>query len=140
RRFISIVESLEEKLVGIGHTWIGLLLFSNAFLYFLVGVVIFVLPMFFTGHTEVIFKLVAIAIFCVGPVMAITSASPLFERANVGLGHVDALESRLDTNAVSRPPTVDALVQDSRGFREFSLSRLVFNYRSESGASLFKVG
>ena len=140
RSFVSIVEDLEVKLVGIGRTWVGLLLFGNAFLYVLVGVVIFVLPVFFSGYTDVIYKIVAVAIFCVGPVTAVTSAAPLFDKANVGLAHVFALEKRLDASAVSRPPGMDALVPDFRAFREITLDHVVFNYRSETGASLFKAG
>ena len=141
RSFASIVEGLEAKLVGIGGTWVGLLLFSNAFLYFLVGVVIFVLPMFFSGYTDVIYKIVAVAIFCVGPVMAVTSTAPLYDKANVGLAHVFALEQRLDAGAVKQPETArDALAPDFRAFREIAVDRLLFNYRSESGASLFKAG
>jgi putative ATP-binding cassette transporter len=140
RTFVSIVEELEVKLVAIGRTWVGLLLFGNAFLYFLVGVVVFVLPMFFSGYTDVIYKIVAVAIFCVGPVTSITSSAPLFDKANVGLAHVFALEKRLDAATVHTLPDVTEETTDFRGFREIALDHLVFNYRNEKGISLFKAG
>lgn len=140
RAFVSIVEDLEAKLTGIGRTWVGLLLFGNAFLYFLVGVVIFVLPMFFTGYTDAIYKLVAVAIFCVGPVTAVTSAAPLFDKANVGLGHVFELEKRIDASTTQHSAGVEGEASDFRSFREIALGNLSFNYRSETGASLFKAG
>jgi putative ATP-binding cassette transporter len=141
RTFVGIVDDLESKLVSIGRTWVGLLLFGNAFLYFLVGVVVFVLPMFFSGYTDVIYKIVAVAIFCVGPVTQITASAPLFDKANVGLAHVFALEKRLDAATIhTLPDDVTADASDFAGFREIILDHLVFNYRSETGASLFKAG
>jgi putative ATP-binding cassette transporter len=139
--FVGIVDELEKKLVGIGRSWVGLLLFSNAFLYILVGVVVFVLPVFFSGYTDVIYKLVAVAIFCVGPVMAVTSSAPLFDKANVGLGHVFALEKRLDASAMPKPTVgEEADTTDFQAFREITLDHLAFNYRNETGASLFRAG
>ncbi|HEX2841886.1 cyclic peptide export ABC transporter [Hyphomicrobium sp.] len=140
RTFVGIVEDLEAKLVGIGRTWVGLLLFSNAFLYVLVGVVVFVLPVFFSGYTDVIYKIVAVAIFCVGPVTAVTSAAPLFDKANVGLAHVYTLEKRLDASTASQPGAANADAPDFRAFREIALNHLTFNYRTDTGASLFKAG
>lgn len=138
--FVGIVEELEKKLVAIGRTWVGLLLFSNAFLYLLVGLVVFALPVFFNGYTDVIYKLVAVAIFCVGPVMAVTSSAPLFDKANVGLGHVFALEKRLDESAIHASRGADADTTDFHAFREIALDHLAFNYRNETGASLFRAG
>lgn len=139
RRFIEVANGLEAKVVGIGRLWVVLLLFSNAFLYFLVGIVIFVLPIFFSGYTDVIYKIAAIAIFCVGPVTAVTSAAPLFDKANVGLEHVYRLEHQLDQGAVTPvvPPIGDV------GFREFRkivFDRVAFSYRNAAGQSSFTVG
>jgi putative ATP-binding cassette transporter len=139
--FVGIVEKLEDRLVAIGRSWAALLLFSNAFLYFLVGVVVFVLPAFFSGYTDVIYKLVAVAIFCAGPVLGVTSAAPLFDKANVGLGHVYALEKRLDAGTIAEPAAgTEADTADFHAFREIALDQLAFNYRNETGASLFRAG
>ncbi len=62
-----------------------LLQFSNVFLYALLGLVILVLPMFFEGATDTIYKIAAAALFCIGPVTAITAVSHLYARAAVGL-------------------------------------------------------
>jgi putative ATP-binding cassette transporter len=139
-RFVAIVSELETKLIGIGRLWVGMLLFGNTLLYVLVGVVVFVLPIFFSGYTDVIYKLVAIAIFCAGPLAAVTSAAPLFDRANVGLGHVFALEQRLDASAIHKHGAAEVDDAGLHAFREIALDNLVFTYRSETGANLFSVG
>jgi len=139
RRFIEVVDDLEAKVVGIGRVWVVLLLFSNAFLYFLVGVVIFVLPMFFSGYTDVIYKIVAVAIFCVGPVTAVTSAAPLFDKANVGLEHVYRLEQQLDqgTIATTSEPMPNA---QFRTFSKIVFDHIAFSYRNSAGQGSFTVG
>jgi putative pyoverdin transport system ATP-binding/permease protein len=139
RRLIEVVDDLETKVVGIGRSWVVLLMFSNAFLYFLVGVVIFVLPMFFSGYTDVIYKIAAVSIFCVGPVTAVTSAAPLFDKANVGLEHVYRLEQQLDqgTVATTLAPVPDA---EFRNFSKIAFDRIAFSYRNTAGQGSFTVG
>jgi putative pyoverdin transport system ATP-binding/permease protein len=139
-RYVQIVDDLRSLIVGIGGKWVVLLLFSNAFLYGLLGVVIFVLPGFFDGYTDVIYKIAAVGIFCVGPVSAITSAAPLFTRASIGLGHVFSLEQTLDQGRVDRD--VSGLQGRSRfrGFERIALDGIGFSYRDESGAITFSIG
>ncbi|WP_029002379.1 cyclic peptide export ABC transporter [Azorhizobium doebereinerae] len=140
RSFIDVVETLEEKVVGIGRQWVVLLLFSNAFLYFLVGVVIFILPAFFSGYTDIIYKLSAVAIFCVGPVTAVTSAAPLFDRAETGLEHVFNLEQRLDAGALGPSEASPEDLARLADFREISLASVSFGYHKEHEPSTFAVG
>jgi len=100
----ALADGLRTTVTGIGRDWTGLLMFSNAFLFALVGIVVFVLPMFFVGYTDVIYKIAAIAIFSVGPVNVVTSSAPMFDRANIGLGHVFALEQALEAAAQPAAP------------------------------------
>jgi len=139
-RYTRIVDDLQSLIVGIGGKWVVLLLFSNAFLYGLLGVVIFVLPGFFSGYTDIIYKIAAAAIFCVGPVSAITSAAPLFSRASIGLGHVYQLEDMLDQG---RPMGwVNTLTAPSRfsGFGSISFDGIGFSYRDPARESSFTTG
>jgi len=139
-RYTQIVDGLESLVVGIGGRWAVLILFSNAFLYALLGVVVFVLPIFFQGYTDTIYKIAAAAIFCVWPVGAITSAAPLYSRASVGLGHVFRLEDLLDANALagsSRP--VPARSRFS-GFRRIRFEGIGFTYRDAAGNDSFGIG
>jgi putative ATP-binding cassette transporter len=72
----------------------------------------------------------------------VTSAAPLFDKANVGLGHVFALEQRLENGATraTGADSSDSDVPDFRGFREIQLDNLAFTYRNEAGTTLFKAG
>ncbi|HEY0838102.1 MAG TPA: cyclic peptide export ABC transporter [Azospirillum sp.] len=137
-QFTRTVSELETAVTGIGSRWVALMQFSNAFLYALVGVVIFVLPMFFHGYNDVIYKVAAAAIFCVGPVTAITSASHLYAKADTGLGHVYRMEERLDEAVARTPPTPDG--SRFQGFRRIDFQDITFSYRDADGQVVFTSG
>ncbi|MBN3725960.1 cyclic peptide export ABC transporter [Burkholderia sp. Ac-20379] len=140
RRYTQIVERLETLVSGVGGKWVVLLLFSNAFLYALLGVVIFVLPIFFSGYTGIIYKIAVAAIFCVGPVTAVTAAAPIFARANIELEHVFKLEQRLDARAgLNVGPAPDA-PSPFEGFRDIVFQGIEFAYQDAGGAVLFGSG
>jgi putative pyoverdin transport system ATP-binding/permease protein len=139
RRFTGIVDGLEREIVGIGGKWVGLLLFGNAFLYALLGIVIFVLPGFFAGYTDVIYKIVAATIFCVGPVMGVTAVAHLYTRANIGLGHVLQLERQLDAGLLEAPDPGMAPVH-FRDFRAIALEGVIFHYEDAHERISFSAG
>jgi putative ATP-binding cassette transporter len=139
KRFKRVLNDLERVVVGIGGKWAVLLLFSNAFLYALVGVVVFVLPIFFQGYTDTIYKIVAASIFLVGPVAAVTSAAPLFAKANIGLGHVFELEQRLNRDDV--PVTVPGdETNPFLSFKTITLEGIQFSYRDVGHNAIFTTG
>lgn len=138
RHFTGVVDDLRRAVVGVGGRWVVLLQFSNAFLYALIGVVIFVLPVFFHGYTDTIYKIAASSIFCVGPLTAMASISHLFAKAEIGLGHVHDLEEMLDRNAGPNLPAI----KRSRfsDFRAINYQEIEFSYVDESGKPIFTSG
>ncbi len=138
RHLTNVVDDLQDQVVGVGRNWVILLQFSNAFLYALVGTVIFVLPFFFEGYTDIIYKITAAAIFCVGPVTAITAAAPLYAKADLGLGHVARLEMQLDRG---RSANVQPVTRSRfAGFNAITCRKLRFSYREDDGEVSFTSG
>lgn len=138
--YTRIVDQLESVVVGIGGRWALLILFANAFLYALLGIVVLVLPLFFDGYSDTIYKVAAAAIFCVWPVGAITAAAPLYSRATVGLGHVFRLEDTLDASLAgggARPVPSRSRFGD---FRQIRYEEIAFAYRDAAGSDDFRVG
>ncbi len=137
-RFSGIVGDLETAVVGVGGRWVMLLQFSNVFLYALLGLVILVLPMFFEGATDTIYKIAAAALFCIGPVTAITAVSHLYARAAVGLGHVYRLEDELDRAQPQPAPPAEA--GRFAGFGRIDFESIRFSYLDAQGQALFTSG
>ena len=138
RAFTAVVDDLEAAVRGVGTRWVVLMEFCNAFLYVLAGVVIFVLPAFFDGYTDVIYKIAAAVIFSLGPVTAITSATHLYAKAETGLGHVHRIEQRLD--ALATQPTEPADGAGVGGFQRIDFREVTFSYRDQAGDPLFTFG
>lgn len=140
RHFEEVAGHLKEVVVGLGGRWVTLLQFSNAFVFLLVGVVVFVLPMFFAGYNDTIYKIVAASVFAIGPMAAITSVVRLVGRAEAGLGHIYALEHRLDEGA---PAPVKPSPRERSPFKGFSSIDLVgttFRYVDADGITTFTAG
>lgn len=137
RHFTLLIASLKERIVGVSHGWTTLIQFSNAFLYLLLGTVVFILPMFFEGYTDTIYKIAGAAIFCVGPVTVVTSVAHLYAKAELGLSHVYELEERLDSHLSGeqdRPAAFDT------GFTTITYRDICFTYRQPDGTPGFTSG
>lgn len=137
-RFARLVEELKSIILSISRDWAGLLLFNNAYLYALLGIVILVLPMFFTGYSTAIYKIVTATIFCIGPLTGIFSFSHVYRRAEIGLGHVYGILDKL--RSASQEPRSQGESNRFREFSRLSLEQLTFEYRHVDGTSLFKAG
>ncbi len=138
--FSDVTGRLRDVVIRLGGRWVALLQFSNAFIFLLVGVVVFVLPVFFEGYTDTIYKITAASVFSLGPLAAIISVVRLVSRAEAGLGHVYALEARLDEGAL---PKADRAARESSPFRSFSkieLNEATFRYIDAAGNIAFQTG
>lgn len=138
RHLGGVLDGLEKAVLGVGSRWVSLLQFSNAFIYALVGVVIFVLPIFFEGYTDTIYKIAAAITFCIGPIMTITGVSHLYARAETGLAHVHRLERMLDKAAIAPPNRIEA--SRFANFQEIRFEEIRFSYLDRDGEPLFSTG
>lgn len=102
RHFTDVADRLEVEDVTVGGQRVMLLMFSNAFLYGLLGVITLVLPVYYEGYTDIIYKVATAAMFCVSPITTLASANHLLNRAEIGLAHVHRLEPQLDADGVGR--------------------------------------
>ncbi|WP_051644564.1 cyclic peptide export ABC transporter [Labrenzia sp. DG1229] len=138
--FSGVTDRLKDVVTELGGRWVTLLQFSNAFIFLLVGIVVFVLPVFFDGYDDSIYKITAASVFALGPIAAIFSVVRLIGRAEAGLGHVYALEKKLDHGA-SLP--IEPRPRQRSAFRSFSkieLAGVEFKYVDLDGGVSFKAG
>ena len=140
KHFEHITTQLEAVILHVGGRWVTLLMFSNTFLYLLLGVVVFVLPAFFVGHTDAIYKLAATAIFCIAPFTSIILTIPIFSRTNAELGHIFALEKKLDTGVVELPIQLTEQPSIFKKFKQINLKQVLFNYRNQTDEATFSIG
>lgn len=74
------------------------LIFDQMLFYFMLGVILFVLPKFHTEHAEVMIKVVASILFIAGPLEGIIFSIPNFANANQSARNILELEAALDAD------------------------------------------
>ncbi len=123
-----------------GEHWAALVLLSGIVIYFILGVVGFVFPIYISGHNTIVFQLVPTLLFCIGPMTRIVAQSPMFLRAEVGLSTVMDVLRRLDAAPGVDPQTARNQAAAFRNFTRIAYRGLVFSYLGKSGGREFSLG
>ena len=141
-RHIEQVAYESQRLkVSTGLKFVVDIMFSRVSSNILLGVVVFIMPIFSVTHVDVVVKISATILFLMGPLETIVAALPVFMRADVAVYNIQRLERELD-EATRQAYTVDTH-SDEDTFREFKSLRLdnaTFQYTDREGKALFGVG
>jgi len=110
----------------------------QALFYILVGLMVFVVPLFTTSYHQVVVQATMAALFIVGPVGTLAHVTPLVTQTEFALANIEAMEERLrlasgdspdeTARALDHPPT------------SIALRDATFAYRGEDGGTIFAVG
>jgi putative pyoverdin transport system ATP-binding/permease protein len=134
---ISDETELHKVKAGIGS--VTIIMFSDIFLYILVGTLIFFMPAMMDNYSEVLLKTITSVLFVIGPLGMVVSSVPMWVRAHVAVGNIMRLEASLDTFGKSL--TSLRLTQAvPSSFRKVRFEQVVFNYTDKEGKPLFTVG
>jgi putative ATP-binding cassette transporter len=109
----------------------------QALFYTLLGLMVFVVPLFTLGYHEVVVQASMVALFIIGPVGTLAYVTPLVSQTDFALANIEAMAERLrassggapddSARALGGPPT------------SIALRTATFAYK-EGGATVFKVG
>lgn len=133
-------EAAERLLIVSGENWASLLLLSSFVTYFMLGFVVFVFPGVVPGFGGIVFQIVPVLLFCIGPLAKIVAQSPMFQRADLGLGAILAIDRGLEEAGSISPDEARRLSQPFMEFGEIAYTDLKFSYRDADGAPLFTAG
>ena len=134
----EIAVRVQTVVINIGGKWIFLMMFANIYLYFLLGILCFVLPQYVAGYNEVAFKVSSAALFCVGPMAQAVMIAPMFIKANLGLEQIAKMEASLDDQLPELDPSLEPY--NFEGFRKIDYQGLSFSYRDPQQRPTFTVG
>ncbi|WP_316976516.1 cyclic peptide export ABC transporter [Shumkonia mesophila] len=133
-------QSVEGQLISAGEIWSALLLMGAFVTYLMLGVVGFVFPAKLPNFNQIVFQVVPVLLFCMGPLTKLVAQSPMYLRADVGLQSIlDIDRQLLEAGGVSTQEARD-LSKTYADFRTLSFDRLRFSYRDAQGARTFTVG
>ncbi|WP_349647371.1 cyclic peptide export ABC transporter [Candidatus Parabeggiatoa sp. HSG14] len=135
----KISNETEQLKVNVGIRLIASIMFSETSFYFLLAVLVFIVPLFSHTHSDVIFKITAATLFIIGPIGMIVNAMPMLSRTNVALNNIYKLESELDAMIPSTYETELPEIPPAK-FQEVRIEEASFEYTDKGGKSLFSIG
>jgi len=109
---------------------------SQAFFYFHLAAIVFVLPQLIPTYADTITQITMVIVFIIGPLGVVVSSIPAYFKANIAAEHIYQLEQRLDQLQKSPPP--EAFVPIS-SFQKITLTDVEFAY-DENQLEQFKIG
>ncbi len=140
RAYRKMSRATEKLLVVSGEHWAELILMSSVVTYLMLGIVGFAFPQFIKGYSLIVFSLIPVLLFCMGPLAKIVAHAPMFLRADVGLGAILRIQRELAAAGSVSPDEARQLALPLRDFSTISYSGLTFTYPAEAGESSFTAG
>ena len=111
---------------------------SQAFLFGLVAVLVFVLPPLFPSSSVTIFQFLATVLFIIGPVEQLVSSTPQISRARIAHARVKALERDLERD--SGVPAEREMKVEPLSFDTIALKGVHYSFETAGGEETFDLG
>lgn len=138
--FSRICADAQAVKVRTGLEYVRNFIFSQTFFYLLIGVLVFLLPAFNEGYTDVIVKTTAVILFIVGPLTSLVGSIPIYAKASVAMDNLSTLEGFLDSPIAAAERMVAPAKIDFHGFRKIDVEDVTFTYLDERNQPAFSVG
>lgn len=126
---------------GAGEHWAAVIALGFVVTYFILGVVVFVLPSYDRlGDGTTLFQLIPIVLFCLSPLSRIVEQSAMFVQADVELQSIFTVEQRLAAGDIATPAEARELARSFDHFKTISYTGMQFSFRNQEGAPVFTSG
>lgn len=112
-------------------------MFSEITLYMIIGVIIFIMPIFSQAHAEDITQITTAVFFIVSPLNRVVGSLPLFARSNVAIKNIELLEEQLQ-NVTSPAEHTD--FSKYAGWKKIEMKDVYFEHRGPDGDVTFRSG
>jgi putative pyoverdin transport system ATP-binding/permease protein len=109
----------------------------QALFYALIGMMVFVVPLFARNYHNVVVEATVVTLFIVGPVGTLAYVTPLISQTEFALANIEALVERLRASRGTADDSASELEGAPSGI---ALEDAVFTYTDADGATLFAVG
>jgi len=110
----------------------------ESMLYLLIGLMVFVVPLFIAGYHEVILPATLAVMFIAGPVYTISFVTPLVTQAELALENIEKMQERL--GAVAEAAACETAGKLGKDPLSLALNDAALSYRDKEGCPLFTLG
>jgi putative pyoverdin transport system ATP-binding/permease protein len=107
-------------------------------LYLLIGLMVFVVPLFVPGYHTVILPVTLAVMFIAGPVYTVAFVTPLVTQAELALENIEKMQERL--GAAAEAAACEATGTLKQNPLSIALNDAALSYRDAEGCPLFTVG
>ncbi len=116
------------------------MVFSQAFIYVILGAIVFVLPRLHPAISDKIVGTTTAMLFAIGPLSSLVSMLPVFGKVDIAIKNIYGLEAELDLKV--NPDEVQPVNGENRFnyFRQIELKGLFFRYENGDSSEAFSVG
>lgn len=131
---------LRSVLVRLGDRWTMLMLLGNAVTFAIIGFIIFYFPGNVSGYGTVVFQMVPVLLFCLGPLTRIAVQGPMFLHADAGLSAILSVKDQLAQDDAVSPEEARSAKAEFEDFKQIEINDLVYSYSEAGDADPFTVG
>ena len=135
------ISSVVHKLkISTGYLFSVNMVFSQAFIYIVLGAIVFVLPQLNADFSKEIISTTTAMLFAIGPLTSLVSMIPPYEKVNLAVRNIYTLEKELDEHL--NLDEVQPIEGENRfmNFNKIELKSLYFEYHNGDKYDSFSVG
>jgi len=114
--------------------------FVESFFLLLVGAIVFILPVISTAFSGSVTKIVAAALFLMGPLSNVVIMIPVLSQVHVTVDNLWRLEAKLDQALARSANGEEAPLDGMQDFQAIRFEGLCFTYQAPDGSAGFQVG
>lgn len=138
--FSEISEAVEVSRDASGQQWAAMIMLGNVVTYFMLGVVVFVLPGYVSSQHQIIFQLVPTLLFCLGPLAKLVVQAPMFMQAEIGLRGILDVERQMGAVAPITTAASRDLAAHFADFQRIDYQDLILTRRHGADETGFTLG
>ena len=140
KSYSDLSSQSELMMIKSGNHVAMIMLLFCALQYSMLGLVVFVLPIYIPQDNLIIFQLIPTILFCIGPVAKIVGQFPMFIRAETGLTAISLMNLGLSE---SRDTTYSKIQQPTPSWNKFQCieySKITYHYPDVDSDQTFTSG
>jgi len=124
----DILEDLSTVKVSLSSKFITGMMFTETFLYILLGTIVFVVPHLVSDESTLIIQVTAAMLFIIGPLDNIIYVLPMASKTTLAINNLEELENHLDKNKSEVYKPTNKTIENFNQFDTIKLENLSFNY------------
>ena len=132
----EILNRLYNLKIDLSEKFIAMIMFTEVFLYILLGVIVFVVPHLIIEDSITVIQITASLLFIIGPIDNAIYIFPLASKTRRSIKNIRKLEALIDKNMVEHPQDI---IEDFTNFKSIDIRDMEFKYINRDNETLFAI-